>query len=272
MSSRIQPSQFESKIGDSMVPARDTPLVTIITAVYNGEKFLAQTINSVINQTYNNIEFIIVDGGSTDGTLDIIRRFQGHIAHWLSEPDKGVYDAWNKGVDLATGRWIAFLGSDDVLYPDAVENYILYIQQFPVHGLDYVSSKVNLVDDDLKPLRTIGKPWKWKAFLKYNNLAHVGSFHHRRLFEKFGRYDYRYKIAGDYEFLMRSGRHLKAAFMDDVTVKMRTSGISDNIKALSETRHVKIHSGGRNRALSYLEYGYYVLKYRLKRLVLGLAN
>jgi len=258
----------EKRCGNSI----KKPLVSIITAVFNGERFLEQTITSVLNQTYDRIEYIIVDGGSTDGTLDIIRNYQDHISCWISESDNGVYDAWNKGIDLANGQWISFIGSDDVFYNNAVENYIQYIFQTGTPDLDYISSKAKLVDDDLKVLRTIGKHWEWKKFQRYNNLAHVGSFHSKRLFDKYGRYDCQYEIAGDYEFLIRAGIHLKAAFMDKITVKMRYSGISNSRKALSETMHVKINSGGRNRALSFLEYCFGSIKFVLKHLAVGIVN
>ena len=89
------------------------PKVSIITVVYNGIEFLEETIKSVIAQTYPNIEYIIVDGGSKDGTLDIIKKYEAHITKWISEPDKGIYDAKNKGIDLATGDWQNFLNAGD---------------------------------------------------------------------------------------------------------------------------------------------------------------
>jgi glycosyltransferase involved in cell wall biosynthesis len=89
------------------------PKVSIITVVYNGIEFLEETIKSVISQTYPNIEYIIVDGGSKDGTLDIIKKYEEHITKWISEPDKGIYDAMNKGIDLATGDWQNFLNAGD---------------------------------------------------------------------------------------------------------------------------------------------------------------
>jgi glycosyltransferase involved in cell wall biosynthesis len=86
------------------------PLIAVITVVRNGEKTLEQTILSAINQTYTNVEYIVVDGASTDGTLDIIRKYDDRIGYWVSEPDEGIYDAMNKGIDLATGEWINFRG------------------------------------------------------------------------------------------------------------------------------------------------------------------
>lgn len=97
------------------------PLISIITVVYNGAKTLEQTIQSVINQTYTNIEYIIIDGGSTDGTLDIIKKYEKHIAYWISEKDKGLYDAMNKGIKHAKGEIIGIINSDDWYETNAVE-------------------------------------------------------------------------------------------------------------------------------------------------------
>ncbi len=82
------------------------PLITVITVVYNGEKYLEETIQSVINQTYPNVEYIIIDGGSTDETIDIIKKYEDKIDLWISEKDEGIYDAMNKGIYLATGQWV----------------------------------------------------------------------------------------------------------------------------------------------------------------------
>jgi len=92
------------------------PLITIITVVFNGEKYLEETIQSVINQTYDNVEYIIIDGASTDGTLDIIKKYAGQIDYWVSEPDAGIYYAMNKGIELASGEWINFMNAGDGFY------------------------------------------------------------------------------------------------------------------------------------------------------------
>jgi len=102
------------------------PLITVVTVVRNGEKTLEETILNVTNQTYKNIEYIIVDGASTDGTLDIIKKYEDRIDYWISEPDKGIYDAMNKGIDLATGEWINFMNAGDVFCDYEVIKKIIY--------------------------------------------------------------------------------------------------------------------------------------------------
>lgn len=92
------------------------PLISIVTVSYNAVTTIEQTIQAVINQTYKNIEYIIIDGGSTDGTLDIIKKYKDKISYWVSEPDKGIYDAMNKGIKVATGEWINFMNAGDSFY------------------------------------------------------------------------------------------------------------------------------------------------------------
>jgi glycosyltransferase involved in cell wall biosynthesis len=95
-----------------------SPLVTVITVVRNAEGYIERTINSVVNQTYRNKEYLIVDGHSTDRTLDILRTYDQHLDYWMSEPDRGVYDAMNKGIDLATGTWLIFINAGDVFFDE----------------------------------------------------------------------------------------------------------------------------------------------------------
>ncbi|ORM38742.1 hypothetical protein A2G94_05325 [Francisella endosymbiont of Ornithodoros moubata] len=92
------------------------PLITVITVVYNGEAYLEKIILSVINQTYESVEYIIIDGGSTDGTIDIIKKYESKINYWISEAYNGIYDAMNKGIKLATGDWINFMNAGDLFY------------------------------------------------------------------------------------------------------------------------------------------------------------
>ena len=105
---------------------QNNPLVTIVTVSYNVVSTIERTILSVVNQTYSNIEYIIIDGGSTDGTVDIIKKYMDKIAYWVSEPDKGIYDAMNKGILMAKGQWINFMNSGDYLYSnDVISQFFL---------------------------------------------------------------------------------------------------------------------------------------------------
>jgi len=113
-----------------MISKNTKPLISIITVVKNNEKYLEETIQSVVNQNFKNFEYIIVDGKSTDGTIEIIKKYNNKIDYWISENDKGIYDAFNKGLDIANGNLIGFVNSDDILTPNALEilnNYYLKI-------------------------------------------------------------------------------------------------------------------------------------------------
>lgn len=205
---------------------------TVITATFNSEKTLQRTIDSILNQTVKDFEFVVVDGDSSDETVDIIRRNIKKFSEaninfkWISEKDTGIYNAWNKGLKLASGNWVSFLGSDDWYLENAIETYQKGILG-EVQNYDLVYSNVNLVNKD-KILRQIKGEWRWKIFKKYMNIAHVGAFHNMLYFKKFGDYNEDYKIAGDYELLLRAGIDLKALKIDFVSAHMTDGGISNN--------------------------------------------
>lgn len=227
------------------------PLVTIITATYNAQKDLEGSIKSVIAQSYSNIQYVIIDGGSTDDTLKIIKKYEKYISIVISEKDKGIYDAWNKGLKLSTGDWLAFLGADDEYLPDAIQNYVDQLNKVDYANLDIITSKVMLVDDNNLEVRVIGSSWKWNDFKRYMCTAHVGSLHSKSFFETYGMYNTNYKIVGDYEILLRAKQFLKAAFLNDITVKMKMGGISnqDN-SALVEAFKAKVDNDSRTYLLA----------------------
>jgi len=200
------------------------PLISIITVVFNCVDHLEETILSVINQTYDNVEFIIIDGGSTDGTLDIIKKYSDKIDYWLCERDNGIYDAWNKALKISSGQWIGFLGADDFYEFNALQHYVKKINQ--LKEVEFISSQSSLITKDKRSLKKIGKAWNWNDFSIYMNVAHVGSLHNRSLFEEYGFYDTDFKVCGDYEFLLRAGNKLKAGYVDQVLCSTRNIGIS----------------------------------------------
>lgn len=213
------------------------PFVSLVIAAYCDCNKLRSSIESVLVQGEGQIELIIVDGGSLDGTPELLESYGSRINSWISEPDNGIYDAWNKGFSMATAEWIAFLGADDVLLPGWFLAYKEYLSRNP--GLDYVSSAVRLVSSN-SSVRVVGSKWSWRVFRRYMNVAHVGSFHSRRLFTEYGLFNHKLQISGDYEFLLRPRSSLKAGYIDDVLVDMAAGGISNSSpSSLWETFTIK---------------------------------
>ncbi|WP_219995008.1 glycosyltransferase family 2 protein [Thermodesulfovibrio sp. Kuro-1] len=246
----------------------ELPLITVITVVLNGEKYLEQTIQSVINQTYPNVEYIIIDGGSTDGTLDIIKKYEDYIDYWVSEKDRGIYDAMNKGVKVALGSWIGFLGSGDFYFSSALVDYVMSDINSELKDCEYLSSRIGLMKNN-KIVRIIGQEWNWRVFKKYMNVAHVGSLHSINLFKKYGLFDNSFKIAGDYEFLLRPKSELKARYIDKITATMNIEGISNrNIKVFYETELAKIIHTGRNKLPIKLEKYLVILKWLIRKAII----
>jgi glycosyltransferase involved in cell wall biosynthesis len=213
--------------------------ISIIIATYNSGLTLKECLDSLLAQTNLSLNIIIIDGNSTDNTKDIIHRYEAKIKYYISEPDNGVYDAWNKGLLHIDTDWVMFLGSDDVLYPNAIENYIRYIEKNKDKNL--ILSKAELIDKNKEIIRVIGGPWNFLKFRRYMNIVHTGSIHHVSLFQKFGEFNSKYKIAGDYEFLSRCERVVNAGFIDSVMMKMGYGGLSTkNIhKVFFETFYIK---------------------------------
>jgi len=168
-------------------------LVTVITVVYNGKESLEKTILSVINQTYANIEYIIVDGSSTDGTLDIIRKYENRIDYWVSESDEGIYDAMNKGISLATGEWINFMNSGDKFHDDGMITDVL--ERF--NGCDIFYGNYIKNGEKCYPPKKINRLF----FLMERMVCHQAIFEKKSLLLKFP-FDTNYKIVADRKHLM----------------------------------------------------------------------
>ena len=205
------------------------PLVSIITVVYNGSEFIDQAIKSVLTQSYNNIEYIIIDGGSTDGTLEIIRRYENNISLYVSEPDDGIYTAMNKGLKLATGYIVGILNADDV-YADTDVIYEI-ATVFMQTSVDSVISDLVIVDRE--DINSIKRYYKSDSFvpekLAYGWMpAHPAFFVKNECYRKHGLFKTDYKIAADYELLVRflSKNRITYHYIDRVVVKMRAGGVS----------------------------------------------
>ena len=252
----------------------ENKLLSIITASFNSEKTIKETIQSVLNQTITNFEYLIVDGKSTDNTLEIVKSFEEKFAKksipftWVSEKDTGIYDAFNKGVKLAKGEWISFLGSDDVYKKNALEIY--------QKKLKSLKDKVDIIHSEVKVgnKKVIKGKWSWKVFRRSMNIAHVGAFHHKNYFKKQGLFDTSYKIAGDYELLLRAKSNLKTYKFNTITVVMGDSGVSNsNIKFVyKETTRAKIATAKVPKAIAQLDYYKWMLKSRIKKVLNAFAR
>lgn len=179
---------------------KELPLITVITVVYNGEKYLEQTIQSVINQTYPNVEYIIIDGGSTDGTIDLIKKYEDYIDYWVSEKDKGIYDAMNKGIEVVLGQWLGIIGSDDWYELDAIENFaFLGIAKIKDISIFYGNTKI--FANDIPTVYHIESE-NPKIILK-RMISHPSSIVKFAIIKNIGFFNISFKIAGDYDLFIR---------------------------------------------------------------------
>jgi glycosyltransferase involved in cell wall biosynthesis len=209
--------------------------ISIITVVYNNSETISSAIESILCQDYPNIEHIIIDGASTDGTVDIIKSYGSKITKFISEPDRGIYDAMNKGLQLATGHIVGILNSDD-LYPDSTIISEV-IKEFETRDVEMVFGDLVFVHPQYldKVVRTYQVPnfhpdkfaWGWMP-------PHPTCFLNRSVYQRYGNFKTDYKIAADYEILTRfmAKYQISYSYIPKVLVKMRTGGVSNrNLKS-----------------------------------------
>lgn len=225
------------------------PLISVIVAVYNGGNTLQQCIDSFARQTYPNKELIIIDGGSKDGTVELLKKNNNSINYWISEPDHGIYNAWNKGLQQAKGEWICFLGADDYFWNGLVlEKMGERLAKIPA-DVRVVYGQIMLLSNEGESLYPIGGAWQEAkgCFRQVMSIPHPGLMHRRSLFEQRGVFDESFRIAGDYEFLLRELKSADAIFIPDlISVGMRQGGISssssNSLKMMWEARRAqKLH-------------------------------
>lgn len=207
------------------------PLISIITVVYNGARTIERTIQSVCNQTYENIEYIIIDGNSTDNTLEIVKKFNC-INKLISEPDAGIYDAMNKGISLAKGDYIALLNSDDWYEPDTCEivaNRIMATGKDVYYGLERVVSLDNTTEFIYGyTMKTINN------FM----IAHPTCFVSKNIYKKY-LYDLRYKSAADYDFFLKIKDIASFEFIEQILANFSLCGMSDSFLGKLESIQIR---------------------------------
>lgn len=237
------------------------PVISIVTPVFNNENFLEGTILSVIHQTYKNIEYIIIDGGSTDGTIDIIKRYDRFLSYWISEPDNGIYDAQNKGINLSSGEYVAILNSDDWYFDNTVVERIAATITNS-NGIDFIYANANIIKNTGNVIKFNSSINNLKSF---NSIPHPSLFLKREIYLKLGGFNLRYKISADYDLIIRLyKKNCKCTKLDYTIVNIRQGGKSfRNQLTLKENFEIRKINKLTNSFANYYKYLSANLKYKL---------
>ena len=236
---------------------KNLPLVSIITVVLNNKKFLQKTINSVSNQSYKNSEHIIIDGQSTDSTVKILKKNNSKIDYWISEKDRGIYDAMNKGIRLSRGLLVVMLNSDDIFYKHAVKIATSYFNRYK--NIDFLFGSV------IKYKLLYGyRPWKIRWSFGFYSTHSIGFFIKKKAQKKVGSYNIKYKYSSDYDFFYRMIVKYKLKGMatkkNEIFGKFRRGGISSKISFIDylwETIRIRLDNGQNLLLVSVI----FILKY-----------
>ena len=235
--------------------------VTVVTPVFNGAKTIRSCIESVKSQDHSDLEHIVVDGGSTDGTLDIVREYD---ISYTSEPDAGIYDAFSKGVNRATGDIVHILNSDDMY---AGTNSVLQVtEHMAAHGLELCHGYAEQFNER-GTVRRIGKDIGKQELFAKMRVAHPATFVAKSVYLKFGAYSIGFRIAADHEFLLRVWDKVKIGFLPEVLVRMRIGGISTSqfVASYRESMAAAIING-QAPLRAYARYNYEIVKNSLLKL------
>lgn len=248
-SSRIEGGK---RINDSFQKKSEPgkPIVSIVTVVFNSEAMLEQTILGVLNQTYENIEYIIIDGGSTDGTLSIIRKYEERIAYWMSEPDEGISDAFNKGIATSTGQLIGMINSGDWYCDNAVEVVVNSYKQREVCCIFH--AKMQYWNTEMKPYYVFSG--NDSVILYRSTVYHPTVFVPKEIYNEINLYRLDFKNAMDYEWLIRAKlQNKKFCYIDETISNMLLEGLSDKLwlRTYVETMQAR-HLHGMNPIKNFL--------------------
>ena len=242
------------------------PFFSVITITFNSERYLAQTIESIINQDYLNKEHIIIDGGSTDRTLDILKKYDKSI-RWISEPDKGISDAMNKGIKMSKGEIISHLHSDDLYYPHTLSEVAEIFRDNPetmwLYGNhDFIDKDGNII----KKIR-LGK-YNYEQLKRLNYITHSSVFVKRDVFDELGYFDTSLNYAMDYDMWVRIGRHYDPCQTTETLSSFRFHDESlssvECIKAFDEEYEIRLRN---YKSEQFFERYYNYFRYRLLRLI-----
>lgn len=241
--------------------------ISIIISVFNGSKYLKYVINSIINQIYENIELVIIDGGSTDNTIEIIKSFDSSKIKWISEPDKGISDAFNKGIRLATGDYINFQGDGDGFInsssiSDLFSNLDLKERPIVCGNIQRINIEGNILYKT-----KIKKNFNKKSLLFKMSLPHQGLFIPEEFFVKHGEFDLNNKYCMDYELLLRAFHDFPKVITKDLVVSnWRADGLGEGktLEILKEYHKIKLKNKVASKPLLVVIHIYSIFKYYLK--------
>lgn len=255
-------------MGCSSIETRDQPTVSLITIVLNGGDALLRTFKSVFAQSFQPIEYIVIDGGSKDGSVDLIKRYNRQITYWVSEPDNGISHAFNKGIAAARGDYIGLLNADDWLSPNQIEEAVRALQ---TSKASFVFGDLLYHDPDGQARHLIrGDPqYGNKIKSRMPALNHPTMLVRRQVFDEVGGFDRRYQAAMDYDWVLRA--HLAGhdgVYSKSIIGHMTLAGTSDRefIQALTDVRRIAV-SHGQPVAAAWPLFGLRVMKAMVQRLL-----
>ncbi|MDR2057894.1 MAG: glycosyltransferase [Dysgonamonadaceae bacterium] len=227
------------------------PLVSIITVTYNARSLLEQTMQSVFSQTYPNIEYIIIDGASIDGTVTVIKKYESKLSFWISEKDNGIYDAMNKGIRLAKGELIGMINAGDYYEPEAVKSVVKVYSENKDTGIFH--GNMNMLNEDGTFFKLKKPNTDLSELYKGISLFHPTFFVTSAVYKKIGLYDARFKISADFDFALRCYRaKVKFFYMDQVITNFRLGGLSSsgNSKGMYESRDILFKNGYKTKVVN----------------------
>ena len=241
-------------------------LISVIVAVYNEENTLPAFLDSIRAQSFRNYEIIVIDGGSNDGTPQILEDNQSQLSYWLSSPDEGISDAWNKGVEKANGEWLIFLGADDHLF--AYDTFEVMAPNLTGGGSNKLVYGKTIISGGIWDRVLVGGDWNNKKFLRRMTIPNPSSFYHCSLFDAKASFDISMNYSMDYEFLYRKLPLLSPLFVDLYVTKM--GGLGQSAKYIRETLKENKIIQLKYRHLSafniYLYYIYYEIAEVLRKI------
>lgn len=201
-----------------------TPRLSIIVATWNAARTLQRCLDSIRDQSFGDWEVLVSDGASTDATVELIRRNESMITWWRSEKDAGIYDAWNQALDHARGEYVCFLGADDAwISPDSLQRLFSAIGG---GEFDLVTSRGLAFDTGRGKSFEFGEAWDYRRIGRRMVVCHPGMLHRRELFERYGKFDAGYRIAGDLEFLLRMPEDIRTLHINEASVRVEVAGVS----------------------------------------------